>query len=156
MEAESSITHAINTVEAEPPNAQVSNNMEAEPSDTQVTNKAEAESSVPPVAISDKTEPQGNTSDRHLAVQHPSTSPAHTTSNHASSPAPGSVIEFGLNGMDFDKNQWPPWLSPAIDVLHKLSSNKFWQTLIQDWLSVENMLKFPGRVCTLVSICVIY
>lgn len=89
-----------------------------------------------------------DSSDVHLAVQPPSTSPDRPTANQASSPTCSAMIELGLNGMDFDKNQWPPWLSPAVDALRNLSSNKIWRSLIQDWLSIENILKYPDGVRT--------
>lgn len=100
------------------------------------------------VTTNNKTKAPDNNSDVHLAVQPPSTSPACPTPNQASSPTCGAMIKLGFNGVDFNKNQWPSWLSPAVDVLCKLLSNKIWRSLIQDWLSIENILKYPGGVCT--------
>lgn len=145
MEAKSSIKLDIKNAEGE---AKVANNMETVSSVQRVASNIETMLSVQQVTNNDKTEAPDNNSDVHLAVQPPSTSPACPTPNQASSPTHGAMIELGFNGVDFNKNQWPPWLSPAVDVLHKLSSNKIWWSLIQDWLSIENILKYLGGVCT--------
>lgn len=123
MEAESSIKLDIKKVEGE---AKVTNNMETMSSVQQVTSNMETMLSVQQVTNNDKTKAPDNNSDVHLAVQPPSTSPACPTPNQASSPMCSAMIELGFNGVDFNKNQWPPWPSPAVNALRKLSSNKIW------------------------------
>ena len=140
-----SIKLDIKNVEGE---AKVTNNVETVSSVQQVASNMETMLSVQQVANNDKTKAPDNNSDVHLAVQPPSTSPACPTPNQASSPTCSAMIELSFNGVDFDKNQWPPWLSPAVDALCKLLSNKIWRSLIQDWLSIENIFKYPGGVCT--------
>ena len=165
-EAKASITKDANVVDTGSSIAPDADDVETKSLTIHDADDTEAESSIKldienaegeaQVANNDKTEAPDKSSGVHPAVQPPSTSPARPTANQASSPTRGAMIELGLNGVDFDKYQWPPWMSPAVDALRKLSSNKIWRSLIQDWLSIEKILKYPGGVRTYPFVCVVY